>query len=206
MMLPIRVLVVAENPLARTGLAALLANRPDCTVVGQVPADHNLMPMLDVYHPDVAIWDISADGLEYVSDVTAAGVGVLALVREAADAPELWSAGVSALLPQQTDSDQLMTALLAVEQKLIVVDPTLAKAIFSRERPPAAPAVETLTPRESEVLQLLSQGMANKTIAQTLGISEHTVKFHVNAIMTKLGAQSRTEAVVRATQQGLIIL
>jgi DNA-binding NarL/FixJ family response regulator len=63
-----------------------------------------------------------------------------------------------------------------------------------------------LTPREREVLQLLAEGLPNKTIASRLNISEHTVKFHVNAIMTKLGAQSRTDAVMRATRSGLILL
>jgi len=63
-----------------------------------------------------------------------------------------------------------------------------------------------LTPREQEVLQLLAEGLPNKAIASQLSISEHTVKFHVNAIMGKLGAQSRTEAVTRATRAGLILL
>jgi DNA-binding NarL/FixJ family response regulator len=67
-------------------------------------------------------------------------------------------------------------------------------------------AAEALTPREQEVLQLLAEGLPNKTIADSLHISEHTVKFHVNAILSKLGAQSRTEAVVRATRLGLLLL
>ena len=66
--------------------------------------------------------------------------------------------------------------------------------------------VETLTPREIEVLQLLAEGMTNRAIAQRLEISEHTVKFHVNALMGKLHAQSRTDAVVRATRLGLLLL
>jgi DNA-binding NarL/FixJ family response regulator len=66
--------------------------------------------------------------------------------------------------------------------------------------------VEELTPRETEVLQLLADGLTNKAIAQRLGISDHTVKFHVNAVLGKLGAQSRTEAVVRATRLGLLHL
>ena len=68
------------------------------------------------------------------------------------------------------------------------------------------PLIESLTPREVEVLKLLAEGLSNRAIAFGLGISEHTVKFHVNAIMGKLGAQSRTEAAVRATQLGLLLL
>jgi len=66
--------------------------------------------------------------------------------------------------------------------------------------------IEDLTPRELEVLQHLAEGLTNKAIAQRLAVSEHTIKFHVNALMSKLGAQSRTEAVVLATRQGLITL
>ena len=66
--------------------------------------------------------------------------------------------------------------------------------------------VEDLTPRELEVVQLLAEGLPNKAIAKRLGVSDHTIKFHVNAILGKLGAQSRTEAVVRATRLGLIVL
>ena len=69
-----------------------------------------------------------------------------------------------------------------------------------------ADLVEELTPRETEVLQLLADGLTNKAIAQRLGISDHTVKFHVNAVLGKLGAQSRTEAVVRASRLGLLQL
>ena len=86
-----------------------------------------------------------------------------------------------------------------------VFDPALALSPAPAHDPALALA-EDLTPRETEVLQLLADGLTNKAIAQRLGISDHTVKFHVNAILGKLGAQSRTEAVVRATQHGLLLL
>jgi DNA-binding NarL/FixJ family response regulator len=89
---------------------------------------------------------------------------------------------------------------------LVVLDATLAAALFPVHHVATAPIANPLTPRETEVLQLVAAGLPNKTIADRLRISEHTVKFHINAIMGKLGAQSRTEAVVRATQQGLILL
>ena len=71
---------------------------------------------------------------------------------------------------------------------------------------PSQELAEDLTPREHEVLQLLAEGLPNKAIARKLGISEHTVKFHINAILGKLGAGSRTEAVVLATRLGLVLL
>ena len=85
-------------------------------------------------------------------------------------------------------------------------DPDLTGVLLPNAESSPTPPVENLTPRELEVLQLLAEGLPNKTIARRLEISEHTVKFHVNAIMSKLNAQSRTEAVVRATQLGLILL
>ena len=89
---------------------------------------------------------------------------------------------------------------------LTVVDPALAGAVFpARDRPLPAP-VEDLTRRERSVLQLLAEGLSNKDIAARLDISEHTVKFHVNAILGKLGAHSRIEAVTRAARLGLLIL
>ena len=90
-----------------------------------------------------------------------------------------------------------------------MLDESFVSALLAdvREAPPPAPdLVESLTPREIEVLQLLSQGLPNKGIAQRLGISDHTVKFHVNAILGKLGVQSRGEAIVQAVRLGLVTL
>jgi DNA-binding NarL/FixJ family response regulator len=89
-------------------------------------------------------------------------------------------------------------------------DPTLIEPLLESQRQPpvdnAEPLIEPLTDREIEVLQLLAQGLANKQIAAELGISEHTVKFHVSGIYTRLGAASRTEAVRLGVRQGLIVL
>jgi DNA-binding NarL/FixJ family response regulator len=87
-----------------------------------------------------------------------------------------------------------------------VIEPELLPLLRPDSSPDLPPLPEPLTPREQEVLQLLAEGLPNKAIARQLEISDHTVKFHVNAIMGKLGAQSRTEAVVRATRLGLVLL
>jgi DNA-binding NarL/FixJ family response regulator len=86
------------------------------------------------------------------------------------------------------------------------MDPDLAFPFLPAPLEDDDELTEELTPRETEVLQLLAEGLTNKAIADRLGISRHTVKFHVNAILTKLNAQSRTEAVVRATRSGLLAL
>jgi DNA-binding NarL/FixJ family response regulator len=100
----------------------------------------------------------------------------------------------------------MVAALTAVSEGLTVLDPSVAGVLSPAEELPPTALAEELTPRELEVLQLLAEGLSNKAIGYRLEISEHTVKFHVTAIMSKLGAQSRTDAVVRATRLGLIVL
>jgi two-component system nitrate/nitrite response regulator NarL len=205
----LRVLIIADDPLARTGLAALLVDRPGCTVVGQVAEDADLLAELDVYRPDVVVWDLGwhpTPSVERLADVTEAGLPVLALLADEADAPDARAAGAHGLLLRHTDADSLLTALTAVAQGLIALEPSLAAALLPTSDRAPGPLVEELTPRELEVLQLLAEGLPNKAVAHRLDISEHTVKFHVNAILSKLGAQSRTDAVVRATRLGLIVL
>ncbi len=119
---------------------------------------------------------------------------------------EAWAAGGQGLLPRDASPEKLTAALTAAVRGLVTLDMSLAGTLLPQAQADPAPLVEQLTARELEVLQHLAEGLSNKAIALRLNISEHTIKFHVNAIMSKLGAQSRTEAVVRATQLGLIML
>lgn len=212
--LPLRVLIVADDPLARGGLAALLANQPDCTVAGQLAAAADIIAALDVYHPDIVLWDcgwepvlsLHASDMERLADLRDVGQPVVALLSDHTHAIAVRTAGVRCLLLRDVPATHLVSALHAAVQGLVVLDVTLAAALFPVHPVATSSIVNPLTPRETEVLQLVAAGLPNKTIADRLRISEHTVKFHINAIMGKLGAQSRTEAVVRATQQGLILL
>lgn len=207
-----RVLIVASSPLSRAGLAALLDATDDLYVVGQSAGDDDLIEALKIYRPDVLVWDMGYEPLSLVE--RAADVSktpILALVADQAAAEEaaaaLIGAGVRGILLQAADRDALLAALCALARNLLVIDPVIMNALRADTTERAIdPLVEALTPRELEVVHLLAEGLPNKTIAARLDISEHTVKFHVNAIMTKLNAQSRTEAVVRATRLGLIAL
>jgi DNA-binding NarL/FixJ family response regulator len=203
----VRVLVVADDPLARAGLGALLAEHPGCILAGQVAPTVDLADEVTVYQPDALLWDLGWDPEpDLLLEVIDAELPVVALLADESLAAEAWLAGARGLLARETGAEALVAALQAVVQGLAAIDPTLAAVLLpTRERESEA-LVEPLTPREEEVLQLLADGLANKAIGLQLGISEHTVKFHVNAILGKLGAQSRTEAVVRATRLGLIIL
>lgn len=203
----IRVLVVADDPLARAGLAALLADQTECTIVGQVGPGLELPGEAAVYQPDVVLWDLGWDPVPGpLLDLGDTGLPVLALLSDEAQAAEVWGTGPQGLLLREADAENLAAAMQAVVQGLVVIDLNLTPAILLARDREAEPLLETLTPREEEVLQLLADGLSNKAIALQLGISDHTVKFHVNAILGKLGAQSRTEAVVRATRLGLLIL
>ena len=211
----LRVLVVASSPLARAGLSALLDGAVGMSIVGQSAGDADLADALDVYRPDALIWDMGWEPLQTLERLgEVGGVVVLALIADEATALEasaaLIGAGVRGLLLQDAGADKLAAALNALGQGLVVITPTIADALrversLNAETLPD-PLVDALTPRELEVINLIAEGLPNKTIAGKLGISEHTVKFHVNAILTKLSAQSRTEAVVRATRMGLIAL
>jgi DNA-binding NarL/FixJ family response regulator len=148
----------------------------------------------------------SQPSLERLAELADAVPPVVALVPDETYAVEAQMAGARGLLPRDSSAERLVAALTAAAWDLIVLDPSLAAPLLGTRDSSSPSLVEDLTPRELEVLGLLAEGLPNKAIGLRLGISEHTVKFHVNAVLGKLGAQSRTEAVVRATRLGLILL
>jgi DNA-binding NarL/FixJ family response regulator len=134
------------------------------------------------------------------------GVPVVAVVSGEAQAAEALALGARGVLLRDSTGARLGAGLQAAVEGLTILDATLPEALL---RPPPAAVTrmaESLTPRELEVLQLLAQGLSNKVIGDRLGVTEHTAKFHVNAILGKLGTQTRTEAVVVAARMGLITL
>ncbi len=203
------VLIIADDPLARAGIATLLGEQAGYTIVGQIAGDQTALTAIATYEPDIAVWDLGGEprpSLDLLTDVRDAGVPVLALVPTESQAAGALRAGVRGLLRRDVTRERLLAALNAIRLGFVVLDPALGVA---RARVPAREGIlrtEDLTPREFEVLQLLAEGLSNKTIADRLAISEHTAKFHVTAILGKLDAQTRTEAVARAARLGLILL
>ncbi|MCC6454797.1 MAG: response regulator transcription factor [Caldilineaceae bacterium] len=208
----LRILIVAADALTRAGLAAILATQPDLQSVGQLDPTEDLDDALAVFQPDVILWDVgyvADDALDALAEFTqlssAPTIPILALLADSTLATAVWQAGVRALIPRSAPIATLAAALQAAAANLVVLDTSSASSVL-------VPAiglpyeVEPLTAREREVLQLMAQGLPNKSIARDLAISEHTVKFHVNAILSKFGAQSRTEAVVLASRAGLVML
>jgi two-component system, NarL family, nitrate/nitrite response regulator NarL len=113
---------------------------------------------------------------------------------------------VLGVLSREIDGERLRAAVHAAASGLVVLDESTARGLAASRSPPLAPLEDVLTARELEVLELVAEGLSNKLVAARLGISEHTAKFHVNAILAKLGVQTRTEAVVRAARLGLVSL
>lgn len=205
----LRVLICAADLLARVGLAALLAEQPGLTVVGQVAPTDDLARQLTVFQPDVVLWDMGwspATVVEVLSAFTDYGPPVLALLDDDAAMADVWAAGARGILLRNAPAATLCAALQALWHDLVVLTPSFVGGAPLPAGEDAEIVLEPLTPRELDVLHWLAQGLSNKLIARQLSISEHTVKFHLNAILGKLGAQSRTDAVVRATRAGLIKL
>jgi NarL family two-component system response regulator YdfI len=211
----IRVFIVAASPLARAGLENLLAAR-EVEVVGSNATMETLADQLSDAAPDVVLIDSSGEPFEpalesilasgLASDVSVVLLGDGMTPGISADALR---AGIRAALPGDISPEQLMATLQAVASGLLVLHPSHAnEGLPTVSAPPRAldELAESLTRRETEVLQMLSSGLSNKEIAARLNISEHTVKFHVASILGKFGAASRTEAVSLGIRRGLILL
>ena len=206
--IPIRVLIVANDPLARAGLSALLEDRAECAVVASLPVQDLNERMLDIYQPDVLLWDAgweneATDQRKAASWRSEASPPIIALLSDRTQSIGVRPQG---MLAREADGDELIIAMQAVIRGLTILRPEFGTQILPSSKGLDIYPIEQLTAREIEVLQQLAEGLPNKTIAERLGVSEHTIKFHVNAIFRKLGAQSRTDAVVRATRLGLILL
>ncbi|HEX5417861.1 MAG TPA: response regulator transcription factor [Chloroflexota bacterium] len=210
---PVRVVVIARQPVARLGWREVLAEASGLLVVGVagVESTEGIAELL----PDAVLAVNGGDDLRAItplagelgeSGVPVVVVGPLPEISLAG----LLRAGVRGVLPDSASPDEVALALVGAARGLLVLSPSLAGIIANGLATPEAQAgevgVESLTEREAEVLELLALGLANKAIARRLGISEHTVKFHVGSILAKLGAVSRTEAVTVAARKGLLAL
>lgn len=201
--------IVAQSPLVRSGLAAILGSSPSLRVVAEAtPAEAQVLPARGV---DIVVCDVP-DGAEVdaVIEQTPRGVPVLALVGAGAQPMKLFHAGARGVLRRDATPDQLSAASVAVASGLCTIDETLlGNMVPASPRPSDGPIAANpieLTPREHQVLELVAEGLSNKLIGVRLDISEHTAKFHVNSLLEKLEADTRTDAVVRAARRGLLLL
>ena len=192
----IRVLIAAGYPSVRAGLAAMLGQSLDIELVSPEATG------IEVIVADVD--SLSEDRLDRLTELDEA----VAFVYLGGD-PAIEGAGLGdgpvAYLSPGAGAESLLLAVRGVASGLSVIDPALLAGSSMRMRPTGASEVaDVLTNREHEVLDLVAAGYPNKTIARELGISEHTAKFHVGSLLSKLGAASRAEAVMIATRRGLL--
>lgn len=208
----IPILIVAAYASVRAGLHALLANAGDFALVAEARGSAELERLLPQFRPDVVVCDDQEEDRARVLAALSGGETGLVLLSDGEPAPPALRACVLpgwAVLRKEAEAGEIAAAVRAVAVGLVVFDPSLLPAFtpgrhagLSQETGPG----ERLTGREGEVLQLLAQGLPNKQIAMRLGISTHTVKFHIAALLAKFGAASRTEAVTLGVRRGDVLL
>jgi DNA-binding NarL/FixJ family response regulator len=209
----IRVLIKASSPIAKAGLESLLQAHSALRLIEEFSGDARGMGTDSP--PDVLLVEamtLADPPARKAMDWAGAGGPVVMLVRNpAAEAvAEALRAGVKAVLSSGWSGPEIVAAIEAAAAGLAVLDSTGLETLLRAPSVVASESsvalVEALTPRELQVLQLLAAGLGNKEVASRLEISEHTAKFHVAAIMGKLGAASRTEAVTLGIRHGLIMI
>jgi DNA-binding NarL/FixJ family response regulator len=205
----VAVAALTDDPALRGSLAQLPQDDPTIALAGIVAAPIDLLDLVETRRIDVVIAEarLAAQLTDWRS---AARLVILCEQGEEARQSHALDAEASAFLPRSASQKTLAAVIQAVASGLVVAPRNLIHAFV--DAPDAAnPALRedeeaTLTPRELEVLAAMADGLSNKAIARRLAISFHTVKFHVAAILEKLGADTRTEAVMRAAQRGLVML
>jgi DNA-binding NarL/FixJ family response regulator len=211
----IALLIVDDHPVVRDGLVAILGTQPDFKVAGEAASGEEALALFERLRPDVILLDLEMpemDGVEVIKRLRATRPEVKIVVFTAFDTDErilsALQAGAKGYLLKGAPRSELFEAIRIVHRGGSLLQPVVASRLLSQlsGSESATGSAEPLTPREAEVLQLLAQGKPNKEIAAELYITERTGKFHISAILAKLGATNRTEAVTIALQQGLVEL
>ncbi|MEO1352870.1 MAG: response regulator transcription factor [Cyanobacteria bacterium J06635_15] len=226
-----RVIVCAENSVTRAGLTAM-ATTLATEVVGQASNLFDLNIWLQSQTADLALLELpmltneTAKNLVQIATEWSGddAISILMLLETWGDSAtlaggvhrllsQILSTGQVSILPLTVSADQVRSAIAAILTGLTVLHPEIAEVLSNATNTPfttteafSDPPLEPLTPREIEVLNHLAAGLSNKAIAKTLEISEHTVKFHISAILSKLGVSSRTEAVAVGIRAGLVMI
>ena len=212
-----RVLVAAASAVVRAGLESIIGASPALEVAGSAAGTASLLQQIEAAQPDVVLLELEpgdegpAPSLMALGPLTGSlGVVLLADSPDTAGIVEALRLGARAILPREAQPEEIVAAVEAAAAGLVALHldsaPALVPLLSSASRTAPGTTQESLTPREIEVLGMLAEGAGNKLIARRLGISEHTVKFHVGSILAKLNASSRTEAVTLGVRQGLIML
>jgi DNA-binding NarL/FixJ family response regulator len=216
----IRIVVADDHQVVRSGFAALLDTQPDFTMAGTASDGAEAVRICAELRPDVVLMDVrmpGTDGIEATRRLTGAGQGgprILILTTFDLDeyVYDALCAGASGFLLKDVTAERLFDAVRVVAAGEALLAPTVTRRLiseFARLRPsqsaPGAAALGTLTPRETQVLRLVAEGLSNPEIAARLVVTEETVKTHVSRVLGKLGLRGRTQAVVTAYESGLVV-
>jgi DNA-binding NarL/FixJ family response regulator len=202
---PIRILLADDHPSLRTGLASILNSQPGLAVVAEAGSGREAVEKASATTPDVLIVDLrmpDGDGIQTIKDLVAANPQVKVLVLTTYDNEEdifnALEAGARGYILKDTTSEEIIEAVRMIHEGKRYLPPGIAARLADRMIRPA------LTPRELDVLRLVSRGRTNKEMAAAMFISEETVKSHMKGLFHKLGVHDRAEAVGIALQRGLL--
>jgi DNA-binding NarL/FixJ family response regulator len=198
----IRLLIAAPSAALRAGLEALAVSGLDAELVGSFPD----LSAVESLHPDVVLAAVPWDEIPPFADGRGPAFVLLADGTQPVWTREALRLGVRAVLPHNASAAEILAAVEAAANGLAVLDPRELDGLLRSAAPTASHEVLALTARELEVLRMVAEGAANKTIAWKLDISEKTVQHHVAAILGKLNASNRTEAVSIGVRKGMILL
>lgn len=200
----IRVVIVDDHAVVRSGLEQFLATTDDIELVGVASNGEEALDVTAATRPDVVIMDLSMPGMDGVTatrriaaEVPSSRVLVLTSFSDQTRIMEALSAGADGYLLKHADPEEIAAAIRSVDRGESPLDPKAARVLLESRRTAAAPA---LTQREREVLDLVRRGLANKQIARHLGISERTVKAHLTSVFASLGVSDRTQAALWASE------
>ncbi|MEV4503077.1 response regulator transcription factor [Streptomyces klenkii] len=217
---PVRVLLVDDQPLVRSGLRVIMADHPDLEVVGEASTGAEAVQLVGDIRPDVVVMDIrmpGMDGIEATRLITAGPAAARVLVLTTFDEDDhvygALRAGASGFMVKDMALDDILAAIRVVAAGDALIAPGVTRRLIAEfaGRPEAAPArssrlVEGITEREREVLTLVGRGRSNTEIAEDLFITVATAKSHVSRLLTKLGARDRVQLVITAYEMGLATL
>jgi DNA-binding NarL/FixJ family response regulator len=215
----IGIVVADDHEVVRAGFAALLDTQPDFTVLGTAADGAAAVRACRELRPDVVLMDVrmpGTDGIEATRQLAAGDLAPKVLILTTFDLDEYvfdaLRAGASGFLLKDVTAERLFDAVRVVAAGEALLAPAVTRRLISefakirRPAPAAAtPALAALTPRETEVLRLVAEGLSNPEVAARLVVTEETVKTHVSRVLAKLGLRDRTQAVVAAYESGLVV-
>jgi len=204
----IRVVIVDDHAMLRAGLEQLLAGEADLEVVGKAADGAEAVALVREVRPDVVLMDLQMpglDGVEATRQIVGEELADVLVLTSYSDAERIvgaLDAGALGYLLKDAEPDEVLRGIRAVARGESPINPRAARELLGARRTSSTAAAD-LTPRETEVLELVRQGLANKQIARRLGISERTVKAHLTSAFQRIGVVDRTQAALWAERNGI---